>query len=203
MKAISQRAKHAIYLGSLCSISYFAVYIARNVLSAVTTSMLEAGYTEPYIGKLSSLYLVLYAVGQLINGMIGDRIKAKYMVCFGLILAGVTNLLFPILSSYTNGVILIYGMTGFFLSMIYGPMVKVVSENTEPLHATRCSLGYTFASSIGSPAAGVLAMFLTWQSVFFTSSIFLFLMGGIGFLCFTLMERKKIVQYGQYKPQKK
>jgi hypothetical protein len=51
----------------------------------------------------------------------------------------------------------IYGMTGFFLSMIYAPMTKVVAENTEPIYATRCSLGYTFASFFGSPMAGVAA----------------------------------------------
>ena len=40
--------------------------------------MLENGYTEEYIGKASSLYFIAYAIGQLINGAIGDKVKAKY-----------------------------------------------------------------------------------------------------------------------------
>ena len=200
---ISQNAKHAIYIGTLCSVAYFAVYIARNILSAVTPQMVECGYTEEYIGSVSSLYLLFYAFGQLINGAIGDKIKAKYMISFGLFLAGVTNLLFFVLIDTPFGAMIVYGLTGFFLSMIYGPMTKVVSENTEPIHTTRCSLGYTFSSLLGSPAAGLLAVFLSWQSVFGVSSGVLFAMGISCFLIFALFERRGIVKYGQYKTTEK
>lgn len=200
---ISQNAKKAIMIGSLCSVSYFAVYIARNILGAVTPQMVEAGYSETYIGSISSLYFVAYAVGQLINGAIGDKIKAKYMICMGLLGAGVMNLLFSLVIASEVGATIAYGATGFFLSMIYGPMTKVVSENVEPLHATRCSLGYTFASFFGSPAAGLLAALLAWQSVFVVSSAVLAVMAVFGFVCFTAMERKGIVKYGQYKTQAK
>lgn len=200
---ISEKARKAIMIGTLCSVSYFAVYIARNILSAVTPQMVEAGYTEAYIGSISSLYFVAYAVGQLINGVIGDKIKAKYMICMGLLGAGTANLLFSWVVASEVGATVAYGVTGFCLSMIYGPMTKVVSENVEPLHATRCSLGYTFASFFGSPAAGLLAALLTWQSVFVVSSAVLAAMAVIGFVCFTAMERKGIVKYGQYKPQAK
>ena len=91
---LSQNAKNAVMIGSLCSISYFAVYIARNILGAVTPQMVECGYTEEYIGAISSLYFIFYAVGQLINGAIGDKIHAKWMICMGLLGAGTTNLVF-------------------------------------------------------------------------------------------------------------
>ena len=200
---LSRNAKNAVMIGSLCSISYFAVYIARNILSAVTPQMVSLGYTEEYIGGISSLYFVFYAVGQLINGAIGDKIKAKWMISTGLLGAAVTNFVFSRVTVYPTTAMIIYGLTGFFLSMIYGPMTKVVSENTEPHHATRCSLGYTFASFFGSPTAGLLASFLAWQTVFAVSSGVLVLMSLTGFAFFTLFERKKIVQYGQYKPKEK
>ena len=200
---ISQNAKKAIMIGSLCTVSYLAVYIARNILGAVTPQMVEQGYAEAFIGKISSLYFVAYAVGQLINGAIGDKIKAKWMICMGLMGAALMNILFSWLSKSEIGAMVTYGATGFFLSMIYGPMTKVVSENTEPIHATRCSLGYTFASFFGSPVAGVLAAVLTWQSVFAASSAILAVMAILGFVFFTAFERKGIVKYGQYKAQEK
>lgn len=199
----NDRIRNAVYIGTLCSVAYFAVYIARNILSAVTPGMVELGYTETYIGGVSSLYLVFYAVGQLINGMIGDKIKSKYMISLGLILAGVTNLLFPYIIDRPTGAMIVYGMTGFFLSMIYGPMTKAVSENTEPIYATRCTLGYTFASFIGSPAAGLLAMLLSWQNVFRVSSAALFVMGALCIILFTVFEKKRILVYGTYKPKEK
>jgi len=190
-------------IGSLCSVSYFAVYIARNILGAVTPQMVEQGYAEAFIGRISSLYFVTYAIGQLINGAIGDKIKAKYMICLGLLGASITNILFSLLSANDLGATIAYGATGFFLSMIYGPMTKVVSENTEPVYATRCSLGYTFASFFGSPAAGLLAATMTWKNVFLVSTAVLVFMAAVGFVCFTTMERKGIVRYGQYKSEKK
>ncbi len=199
----NEKLRNALYIGVLCSIAYFAVYIARNILSAVTPAMVELGYTEQYIGSVSSLYLVFYAFGQLINGIVGDKIRSKYMISFGLLLAGVSNLLFPILIDSRVGAMLIYSMTGFFLSMIYGPMTKVVSENTTPVYATRCTLGYTFASFIGSPAAGLLAVFFSWQTVFHISSVALFLMGFLCLALFTAFEKRGVVCYGQYKPKEK
>ena len=199
---ISDKARKAIYIGTLCSVSYLAVYIARNVLSAVTPAMIEAGYSESYIGSISSLYFVFYAFGQLINGAIGDRIKAKWMIATGLMGAGVTNLVFSLVVANQYAATAAYALTGFFLSMIYGPMTKVVSENTEPIYATRCSLGYTFASFFGTPSAGLLASFLVWNDVFNVSSAALLTMAVVGFSFFTAFEKRGIVKYGQYKRSK-
>lgn len=200
---LSENAKKAVKIGSLCSVSYFAVYIARNILGAVTPQMVEAGFSESYIGKMSSLFFVAYAVGQLLNGAIGDKIKAKWMICCGLLGAGIMNFLFTQTTATPVVATVVYGLTGYFLAMIYGPMTKVVSENTEPIHATRCSLGYTFASFFGSPAAGLLAATMVWQSVFAVSSVVLAAMSVMGFICFTTFERQGIVKYGQYKAEKK
>ena len=201
---IRPEAKKAVMIGSLCSVSYFAVYIARNILGAVTPFMtLEDGITEDYIGNISAMFLLFYACGQLINGFIGDRIKAKWMISFGLLGAALVNAVFPFIAKMYTVAPVIYSMAGFFLSMIYGPMTKVVSENTEPIYATRCSLGYTFASFFGSPAAGLIAAFLTWKLAFGVSGAVLFLMSAMVMLFFTVFEKKGVVKYGQYKAQEK
>lgn len=202
---LSQSARNAILIGALCSASYLAVYVARNVLSAVTPQMIDpvTGVTDKeQIGLLSSVYFTMYAVGQLINGAIGDKIKAHFMISTGLFMAGVANVLFVYLPQNAIPSVVAYGLSGFFLSMIYGPMTKVVAENTEPHHATRCSLGYTFSSFFGSPLAGVAAAALVWQSVFWVAGGALVGMAAVCLVLFLVMERRGIVKYGQYKPQK-
>ena len=201
---MKSNVKKAIYIGTLCSVSYLAVYFARNILGTVTPQMIAGGgFTTEYIGKTSSMYFIFYAIGQLVNGAIGDKIKARYMISIGLAMAGVTNMMFSYLSQFPDIAMIIYGMTGFFLSMIYGPMTKVVAENTDPLYATRCSLGYTFASFFGSPLAGVAAAALPkWESVFTLSSAILFIMAVTSFCFFIAFEKKGIVKYNQYKPVK-
>lgn len=201
---LTNEARKAVLLGTMCAISYLAVYVARNVLSTVTPQIIENGvfFTEE-IGSLSSAYFITYAIGQLINGIIGDKIKAKYMIAFGLILAGIGNVLFAVLSATKLLSFVAYAFTGFFLSMIYAPMTKLVAENTEPIYATRCSLGYTFASFFGSPVAGLLAAFFVWEKVFSISSAILIFMGIVCFVSFTAFEKKGLIKYGQYKPPEK
>ena len=200
---ISPAAKKAIMIGSMCSLSYLAVYVARNILGAVSPQMIAGGsFSTESIGTLSSVYFITYAFGQLINGRIGDKIKSKYMISLGLIMAGVCNLLFSTLGSSMTVACIAYALTGYFLSMIYGPMTKVVAENTEPVYTTRCSLGYTFSSFFGTPLAGVLAALMAWQGVFAFSSGMLFIMGVVCFVVFSLYERKGIIEYGKYRRQK-
>ena len=200
---LSSSAKKAFLLGGLCSVSYLAVYVAKGALSAATPQITQAGaLTTEQIGTLSSIYFIVYAVGQLINGFIGDRIKAKYMISFGLILASLGFLLLPQLTGNPEYAYIAYGASGFFMAMIYGPMTKVVAENVEPVYATRCSIGYTLASFLGSPAAGILAAVLVWQWVFRSTGSMLLVMGLVAFFCFTLLERKGIVKYGQYQQKK-
>lgn len=200
---LSSAAKKAFLLGGMCSISYLAVYVAKGALSAASPGMTaEGAFTTAQIGTLSSIYFIVYAFGQLINGAIGDKIKAKYMISFGLILASAGFVLLPMLKDLPNYAYIAYASAGFFLAMIYGPMTKVVAENTEPVYATRCSIGYTMASFLGSPAAGVMASMMVWPWVFRSSGIFLMFMGAVAFLCFSVMEKKGIVKYGQYARKK-
>ena len=195
--------RNAVFIGTLCSVSYLGVYFARNILSVVTPQMIEnSGYTEEYIGSISSMFFTFYAVGQLINGLVGDKIKSRYMISFGLLLAGICNALFPHTLDIPAAAHLTYGMIGFFLSMIYAPMTKVVAENTEPHYAARCCLGYTFASYLGSPAAGLVAAFFLWQMVFYLGSASLIVMGLLCFICFLYFEKAGIVKYNQYEPAK-
>ena len=197
------RTRVAILLGTLCSVCYLAVYFARNILSTFTPQMIEDGmFTETDIGALSSVFFITYAIGQLINGLIGDRIKAKYMICFGLLLSGGCNLLFSLFAHTWAVAYLAYALTGFFLSMIYAPMSKMVTENTEPTHAIRCSIAYTFASFFGSPLAGITAVIVSWQGGFGVASGTLMGMGLLSFVLFTAFERRGRVRYGQYQPPK-
>lgn len=202
-KQISPQAKKALLLGFMCSVAYLAVYIAKNALSAASPQIIQAGvFTTEQIGSMSSAYFIAYAIGQLINGAIGDRVKGKYMMSLGLLLSAVGILVLPYLEGKPGAAVTFYASSGFCLAMIYGPMTKLVSENV-PSYASRCSMGYTLASYLGSPVAGLLAASLTWRWVFLTSGGILVVMGIICLVVFTLYEKKGIIRYGQYRAKEK
>lgn len=191
-------------IGSCCAIAYLAVYVAKNALSAVSPQITQAGvFTTEQIGSMSSAYFITYAIGQLINGMVGDRIKGKYMISFGLILASLGFWVLPGLTDSPWGAVAAYSTSGFCLAMIYGPMTKTVAENVDQRYAPRCSMGYTLASFLGSPVAGLLAAALSWKWVFRTAGGVLVIMGIVCFAIFTVFERRGMIRYGQYQPKAK
>lgn len=199
-----EKVKNAIMLGTLCSVIYLFVYFARNVLSTVTPQILEEGrFSTEHIGDLSSWFFAFYAVGQLINGIIGDRVKARNLLSIGLLLAGTCNFLMPALMPWHLPATVVYGMSGYFLAMIYAPMTKVAAENMEPLHAVRCTLGFTLASLLGSPLAGVAAAVFAWRVAFYLSGTVLLAMAVACFVGFLWFEKRGIVTYGRYDRKEK
>ena len=144
------KIRQAISIGSISSVLYLFVYVVRNVLSAIAPQMIEKQiFTTEFVGKMSSVFFISYAIGQLINGILGDKIKSRNMVCFGLWLAGISHFIIIYTTDSLLAACALYGVTGFFLSMVYAPLTKVIAENVELIYAERCTLGLTFASLFG------------------------------------------------------
>lgn len=86
--------KHAFMIGIISTIVYLACYFSKNILSIVSPQMVtDTGISIEYIGTLSTANMLFYAGGQLINGIIGDKVKVKYMIGGGLTLAGLCNII--------------------------------------------------------------------------------------------------------------
>lgn len=196
--------KNAFLIGVISSIAYLVCYVARNLLSVVSPQMIEnAGVSVEYIGTLSTAQMLFYAGGQLVNGIIGDKVKVKYMVGGGLILSGVCNVVIG-LFHIPFVMLMIYGVSGFFLSMLYAPLVKLIAENTRPTHAEKCCLGLALACQFGAPVAGMLGLFFEWDSAFLVCGCLLIVTGVVLYFFVVSMEKKGIIRsYKQTVQQKK
>lgn len=204
METKTNGAKTAAIIGIMCSIIYLPVYVSKNVLGVVSPQMLADGtLTTAAVGTLSSVYFVVYAIGQLVNGYIGEKLKVKFMVPIGLLLSGVFSVVFVLLRQEMMALFVSYGAIGFCLAMIYSPLVKVTSENMSLVYATRCNLGFTVASMLGSPLAGAIAMGFNWQMTFYTSAGILIVMAVVCYVFFDRFEKKGYIRYGQYDDKRK
>ena len=122
-------------IGSICIITYLASYVTRNILSVSTPDMLkDEFFTKEYTGMLSSVCFIFYAIGQLVNGFLGERIHPKMMISIGLLITSISTLTVPAVASRPIHFIC-FTLIGFALSMLRGPMMKVISENTEQEYA--------------------------------------------------------------------
>ena len=186
-----------------CFIGYLIIYFSRNVLSVTTPQLISDGiYTTEYIGLLSTLFMITYAAGQLINGYIGDIVKVKYMIAIGMITSGICYGAFAFIPSYAVGAVT-YALSGFFMSMIYSPMTKVIAENSPDNIATRALLGLALASLVASPLSGIVSMLFMWRTVFVISIILMMVSGVAIYAVFCRLEREGVITYRNEKSTKK
>lgn len=77
-------------------------------------------------GLIGSAFFWSYAIGQLINGNIGDRVNSKIFIFIGLIAAAFINITVGFSSSLIV-IVILWLFNGFFLSILWGPIVKTLS----------------------------------------------------------------------------
>lgn len=141
-----------------CCVAYTFCYTLRNILSALMPTILKSGdFSEGQLGTYGSVMLILYACGQFINGFLGDRIKAKYMVSVGLFSAGVCTFLFS-LPVFAGLGALLWGVIGFSLSMLWGPITRTIVESCHESRATFYLALASASSYVGMFLAYILAI---------------------------------------------
>ncbi len=182
----------ALKIGALCIVTYTASYIMRNVLSVSSVQMLKDGFTKDKIGSISSIYFMAYAFGQLVNGRLGDKVKAKNMVVTGLFMSGFAAICFLLVKNLYMQIV-VFALNGFGLSMLRGPLVKMISENTIPKHARNICIGFSAAGLCGPLFAGMLAAVLNWRYVFFSVAAITVIMGILSFALLSFYERKGVI----------
>lgn len=181
--------KKAVTIGSVCVFTYLINYYVRKLLPVLSTDMIGSGqFTETLYALLSSTYMITYAVGQLVNGIIGDYIKPKFMVPLGLMLSSVGLFLFSFIDTPIIDVVG-FGVVGFGLSMMRGPLVKVISENTKQKYARICCTFLSFVSFAGPLLVGLVAAFMNWEQVFLFSAFLTLALAAAVFFILTALER--------------
>ena len=81
------KSKFIIFL--TCYLAYTAIYVARlNLTMATPGFKAENILSQEQIGLMGSAFFVVYALGRIINGYIGDKTSPWIMISTGLILLG-------------------------------------------------------------------------------------------------------------------
>ena len=185
----------AVWMAALTLLVYAICYFSRNILGTVQPEMAATtDFTVEMLGTVASVGMFTYAIGQLVCGVIGDYVKAKYMLSGGLALSAVATMILPFADSYA--VLLVsYGLMSLFLSAIFGPITKTISQFTAPAYVNRVALMTSVASIISSPMAGVMAMFFDWRTAFMIAAAFQIAIAVFNFVFFTVCEKKGWITY--------
>ncbi|MBQ7320950.1 MAG: MFS transporter [Clostridia bacterium] len=121
-------------LAFFCCLAYFASYVTRINYIAVRLAIAdELALTLPELvaelGIAISAASVTYGIGQFASGILGDRLPPIALVCAGLGGAVLCNLLMPMLYPSVYLMALVWGINGFFQSLIRPPLGRIISAN--------------------------------------------------------------------------
>ena len=127
-------------------LTYCTYYVGRMNL-AVALPVLEGkfGFSTAALGLISSAFYWIYALGQLVNGSLGERLSARRFVFLGMLGTAACNLVFGF-SKTLWGMVLFWGINGIFQSTGWGPIVKTAARWTAPheRHTVSAFLGTSF-----------------------------------------------------------
>lgn len=192
---MDKNTQKAWRIGSFCIATYLASYVTRNILSVSTPEMIkEAFFTKEYTGLLSSICFIFYAAGQLINGFIGDRVHPKYMIIMGLGISSVSTFVIPI---FDNRILhfMAFALIGFGLSMLRGPLMKVISENTAATHARMICTLFSMAGFAGPLIASILSIFFKWRAVFTATGVISVIITVLAVAAITTLEKRGEIKF--------
>lgn len=169
----------------LCWCAYSTAYFCRvNLSVALPYLQAEFGYSKSLLGTVASAFFWLYAIGQLINGVLGDRFNPRFFVTIGLVGAGVSNLLFSFAGSLPM-MIALWACNGYLQSMLWGPLVRTLTAHTpkELLNraAVLLSTSMIFGYLISYAAVGRIVIAWGWRWAFLLPGILVLLSAVVWF----------------------
>ncbi len=192
---MNKAKSNALIIGAISITTYIVNYFLRNLLSVLSPQMLETGkFTVAFIATLSSTYMLFYAGGQLINGILGDVFSPKMMVSVGIFSGGVVLVIYPYMPVKVIQVCC-FAVLGFALSMVRGPLMKIIAENTLPDYARKICVFFSFASFCGPLIASCIAIVFKWKAAFTFSGVLAVCMAACAFIAFSKMEKAGTIAY--------
>ena len=182
MNSLKKQARitPATKLFFLCFLAYMFSYLGRYDYSACQNAMITDGIlTLSAASTVASAYFICYGAGQLINGALGVRISPKYMIACGLFGVGAANILMGI-CPWSAGLTIIWGINGYFNSMLWAPIIRAFSEWLDAPSRERAGANISLTIPLGTMASyivpSIALSFGSWRAVFYIS-------GGLVILC--------------------
>ncbi|MBQ5973189.1 MAG: MFS transporter [Oscillospiraceae bacterium] len=173
---IMDRARAVRLLSVFCPLLYFASYITRKGYGVVMSEViLSEGITNAAGSLASTLLLISYGVGQILSGVLGDKLRPQNVITAGLGLSSLLNLLMPLCPGpYLRAAV--WCLNGLAQSMIWPPLVRIMAECFEPKRFNDVCVNVSIAATGGTVFVYLTSSLLwipllSWRWTFVTSAI--------------------------------
>jgi sugar phosphate permease len=165
-------------------LTYASFYLCRvNLAVAAPVMRAELGWDVGTIGLIGGAFLWVYALGQLVNGTLGQRADARPFVLAGMLVSAACNVAFGLVRD-PWAMAALWAVNGWAQSMGWGAIMKTIAAWVDPARRGRIAalfspcfvLGHLLAWTAGgwlagrwgwpyafwAPAAAFAAMAVVW-----------------------------------------
>lgn len=155
---------------ALCFFAYTIIYIGRKNFGACMNAMIGEGLIDKaYGGAILTAFLAAYAIGQMVNGVLGDRFHPGNMMTVGLMGAGCVNVAMG-LNNIPGLFIVLWCMCGAFCSMLWSPLVRCIAEWMPDEYRTQAGTNISPTIPLGTVISYLLCSLLLgtvgWRAAF-------------------------------------
>ncbi len=168
---------------------YASSYFIRTCYAAAIAPIVREGnLVKGEIGLVGTAFFICYGVGQLISGLIGDKVNPFFMIIFGAATGGLCCFLMPLAGDFIF-MLLIWGINGFFQSMLWSPILRIFSETIDKSLSKKAILNISLSLPVGTVCAYLASTFIikysSWKLVFICGGIVIVLSAVSVILAFT------------------
>ncbi|MBQ0010478.1 MAG: MFS transporter [Ruminococcus sp.] len=171
----SQKKRMFLFCALACLV-YFTSYLTRKSYNASVLAIMDAtGMLKTAVSLAVTGSFITYGVGQVISGLLGDKIRPRTMIAIGLLGASLCNAVIPFFPSAV-GFAVVWSINGFFQSMIWPPLTRAMSENFSFSFYRRGSRLVVIAASMATVAVfglvSLCAARFDWRVTFYITCLF-------------------------------
>ncbi len=151
-------------------LTYASFYLCRvNLAVALPAIRTDLSLDSDAAGLVGSAFLWIYALGQLVNGTLGQRANARWFVAIGMLVSALCNLAFG--SARTLWLMVgLWALNGWAQSMGWGPIIKTIRAWFDPRRRGRIAALFSPCFVLGHLAAWTVGGWLTatfgWRYAF-------------------------------------
>jgi sugar phosphate permease len=157
-------------------LTYGSFYFCRQNISAAVPGLKDSGLNPVEIGWILGALKIAYAIGQLVNGQLAERIPARWLLAIGMLGSAALNVVFG-LAEGLYFLIFIWAMNGYCQALGWTPCVRVAANWFPAAHRGRAlgilGTSYQFMASATFVVAGAAVHWFGWRAAFYVPAALL------------------------------
>lgn len=156
-------------------ITYGSFYFCRtNISAAIPGIEAEFGFSKAQIGLILGGLKLAYAIGQLVNGQLAEKIPPRKLLAVGMLVSALLNVLFGF-GTALYFLIFIWACNGYFQALGWTPTMRVTA-NWFPVEKRGRAVGiigtgYQATAAFTFVLAGFSAQHFGWRGAFYIPAV--------------------------------